>query len=73
MNGMSSSMAHIVTLSEQLETLTQMIQPLIDRGSDDPTGAYGQCKCAIAECEALLAMLKQEKSDIEYDILESDE
>lgn len=66
-------MAHIVTLSEQLETLSQTIRPLINRNSDDPIGAYGQCKSAIAECEALLAMLNQEKSDIEYDILEIDE
>ena len=62
-----------MNLSEQLETLSQTIRPLINRNSDDPIGAYGQCKSAIAECEALLAMLKQEKSDIEYDILESNE
>ena len=67
-------MPHVITLSEQLGTVVQSIQPLFDRRKgDDPTGAYGQCKCAIAECEALLAMLEQEKSDIEYDLLEYDE
>jgi hypothetical protein len=64
-------MAHVVTLSEQLETVTQAIRPLIDRQEgDDPEGANGQCKAAIAECEALVAMLNEVKSQIEYEILE---
>lgn len=67
-------MAHVVTLSEQLDTVVRSVQPLIDRSqSDDLLGAYGQAKAAVAECEALLSLLKQEVSTIEYEMLENNE
>lgn len=66
-------MEHIVTLQDQLEVLTEAVQPLLGSHTEDLPGAHQQCKSAIAECEALLAMLNKEKSDIEYEMLENDE
>lgn len=67
-------MAHVITLAEQLKTVSESVQPLVDRPKgDDPVGALKQSKAAIAECEALLFMLKKEQSDIEYEVLEANE
>lgn len=66
-------MVKIVTLQDQMKSLTEAVQPLFGARTEDLPGAHQQCMSAIAECEALLAMLNQEKSDIEYEILENDE
>lgn len=58
-----------VTLNDQILVIGEMIQPL-SYPCSDVQGAYQQCKCAIAETELLLDMLKKLKSDIEYDLLD---
>lgn len=59
-----------VTLNDQILIIGEMIGPISSSCTDDPYGAYQQCKSAIAETELLLDMLKKLKSDIEYDLLD---
>lgn len=63
-------MIKYVTLNDQVLIIGEMIEPLSSSCTDDPCGAYQQCKNVIAECELLLDMLKKLKSDIEYDLLD---
>ena len=62
-----------LTLSDQRLITEEMIKSLEYKPRTDLTGAYKQCRNAIAECELLLSMLKKLKSDIEYELLENAE
>ncbi len=62
-----------LTLSDQRLITEDVIKSLECEPRTDLCGAYKQCRNAIAECEALLSMLKKLKSDIEYELLESSE
>lgn len=62
-----------LTLSDQRLITEEMIKSLEYKPRTDLTGAYKQCRNAIAECELILDMLKKLKSDIEYEFIESSE
>lgn len=62
-----------LTLSDQRLITEDMIKSLEYEPRTDLTGAYKQCRNAIAECELLLDMLKKLKSEIEYELLENAE
>ena len=62
-----------LTLTDQRLITEEMIKSLEYEPRTDLSGAYKQCRNAIAECELLLDMLKRLKSDIEHKLLECDE
>lgn len=62
-----------LTLSDQRIITEEMIKSLECEPRTDLTGAYKQCRNAIAECELLLSMLQNLKSDLEYYMLENSE